>query len=418
MKTVSAGILGSIAFSAAQPGSSARSLPDEPGPLAPDDEHAWERIREMFPLTRNRVYFNTGTMGPSPSVVLDTVKNALQTVDVSGEYGGGEVARPAIAKFVNVDEAEISITHNTTEGINVIAGGLPLKRGDEVILTTHEHVGNALPWLNRMKLDGIVIKVLKPAATSADNLNRLSDLISTNTRVIAIPHITCTTGLIFPVKEIARLGHDKGLWVFFDGAHGAGMTDLDLREMGCDFYASCGHKWMCGPKGTGFLYVKKDLLDVVQTRWLGGYSDLGWDVTVDPPEFKGYVPTAHRYDFATQNSALQIGLAASTDFLGKVGIHNIVKRGNHLAALLQGELLKLGDGIEMLTPVEESSRGSIVGFRLKKIQYDKFGGHAAKRGFRVRLVAESHLNSVRISTHIYNSADDVMRFIDAVKEVV
>jgi L-cysteine/cystine lyase len=417
IRQLSGGMVGTWALTALPAGSQARSIVAPADTIAADDEAFWGLVREQFPLTRDRVYFNNGTLGPSPSPVVEAVRKALDAIDTTGEYAGWETARPKIAKFVNVDESEISLTHNVTEGINVIAGGLPLTRGDEVILTTHEHVGNALPWLNRMRLDGVVIRTFAPAMTADETVSRVNDLITPRTRVIAVPHITCTAGHVLPVKEIARLGHDKGLWVFFDGAHGPGTTLLDLKDMGCDFYASCGHKWMCGPKGTGFLFVRKEMLDVVQARWVGGYSDTGWDVTVNPPEFAGYVPTAHRYDFGTQNAALSIGLAAAVDFLHHVGMENIVRRGAALAARLQEGLLALGERVEMLTPTEERSRGFIVGFRLKNIPYDKFGEHAAKRGFRIRLVPESHLSSIRVSTHMYNSAREVDAFLEAVKEV-
>ena len=417
IQQVTKGVFGTWALTAVPATSAARYIISNDQKIGAEDEQFWKMVRDQFPLTHDRIYLNNGTVGPSPYVVREAVKAAIDNLDTSGEYGGWEVARPKLARFVNVDESEISLTHNVTEGINVVAGGLPLKRGDEVIMTTHEHVGNALPWLNRARLDGIIIKTLKPAQTGSENLNRINDLITKNTRAIAIPHITCTIGQVFPVKEIARLGHDKGLWVFFDGAHGPGMTMLDLKEIGCDFYATCGHKWMCGPKGTGFLYVRKEMLDVLQAHWVGGYSDTGWDMTTDPPEFKGYVPTAHRYDFATQNAAIYIGLAAAVDFLYHVGMENIVHRCNSLAGMLQEELSKLGDKIEMLTPTEDQSRGFVIGFRLKNIPYDKFGEHATKKGFRIRLVAESHLNSIRISTHMYNNPDEVMKFIDAVKEV-
>lgn len=410
-------MIGTWALTALPESSLARYIVARDEPILHDDEAFWTIVRDQFPLTRERIYFNNGTMGPSPYPVVEAFKKAIDKIDVSGEYGGWEVARPKLAKFVNVDEAEISLTHNVTEGINVIAGGLPLKRGDEVIMTTHEHVGNALPWLNRMRLDGVVIRTFQPARTADANLNLINDLITTKTRVIAIPHITCTIGQIFPVKEITELGHDRGLWVFLDGAHGPGMTNLDLKEIGCDFYASCGHKWMCGPKGTGFLYVKKELLDVVQARWVGGYSDTGWDLTVDPPEFKGYVPTAHRYDFATQNAAIYIGLEAAVDFLYHIGMENIVRRGNALAAHLQSDLMKLGDKVEMLTPTDERSRGFVIGFRLKNVPYDKFGEHAAKKGFRIRLVPEGHLHSIRVSTHIYNNFEEVNRFVECVREI-
>lgn len=417
IRQVTQGVIGTWALSAVPAASRARYIISNDQKVAPDDEQFWGVVRDQFPLGHERTYLNNGTIGPSPYPVLETVKASLDEVDATGDYGGWDSVRGKLAKFVNVDESEISMTHNVTEGINVIAGGLPLSRGDEVIMTTHEHVGNALPWLNRMRLDGIVIKTLKPAPTAVENLNRINDLITKQTKAIAIPHITCTIGQVFPVKEIAKLGHDKGLWVFFDGAHGPGMTMLDLKDMGCDFYASCCHKWMCGPKGTGFVYVRKDLLDVVQARWVGGYSDNGWDMTTDPVQFKGYVPTAHRFDFATQNASIYIGLGAAIDFLYHIGMENIVHRGKALATHLQEELLKLGDKVEMLTPTEEQSRRFVTGFRLKSMPYDKFGEFATKKGFRIRLVPESHLNSIRISTHLYNNFDEVDAFVKAVKEV-
>jgi cysteine desulfurase / selenocysteine lyase len=417
IRQVTGGIVGSWVLTSVPSESFARYILSRDEEIKPDNEEYWKMVREQFPLTRDRVYFNNGTMGPSPFVVREAVKSSIDKIDVSGEYGGGEFARGKIAKFINADESEISITHNVTEGINIIAWGLPLKRGDEVILTTHEHAGNALPWLNRAKHDGAVIKALRPAPTAAENLNRINDLITPNTRVIAIPHITCTTGQVFPIKEIAKLGHDKGLWVFYDGAHGPGTTLLDMKDIGCDFYATCGHKWMCGPKGTGFLFVRKELLDTVEAQWIGGYSDTGWDMTTTPPEFKGYVPTAHRYDYGTQNAALQIGLASSVDFLYQIGMENIIARGKALSGRLQQGLIGLGDKIEMLTPTEDQSRGFVVGFRLKNMAYDKFGEHASKNGFRIRIVPENHLNSVRVSTHLYNNFDEVEKFLQMVKEI-
>jgi len=417
IRQVTGGLIGTWALSAVPETSRARYILSNDQTIPQDDEQFWKIVRDQFPLTHDRIYLNNGTIGPSPYPVLESVKHSMEDLDETGGYGGWDTVRPKIAQFINVDESEISLTHNVTEGINIIASGLPLHRDDEVIMTTHEHAGNALPWLNRARLDGIVLKTVSPALTADENLNRINDLISPKTKAIAIPHITCTIGQVFPVKEIAKLGHDKGLWVFFDGAHGPGSTLLDMKDMGCDFYATCGHKWMCGPKGTGFLYIRKEMLDVVQAHWIGGYSDTGWDMTTTPPEFKGYVPTAHRFDFATQNASIYIGLGAAIDFLYHIGMENIIRRGRALAGYLQEGLLKLGDRVEMLTPQEERSRGFVIGFRLKNMPNDKFGDYAAKKGFRIRLVEESHLHSIRISTHLYNNFGEVDKFLDAVKEV-
>lgn len=381
------------------------------------DPPSWDDLRAQFTLTRDRMYLNNGTIGPSPVPVQEAVRRTMEELDRRGEYDGWEIARPKIAAFVHAAEKEIALTHNTTEGINIVASGLPLRSGDEVIVTTHEHAGNALPWLNRMRRDGIVLKTFQPGLRTDDNLNRIDSLCTPRTRVIAVPHITCTAGTVLPVREIARLGRGRGIWVALDGAHAPGMMPLDVAEIGCDFYAACGHKWMCGPRGSGFLYVREEVLDVLQPVWIGAYSDTGWDLSSDPPALSGYVPTAHRFDFGTQSAPQSAGLAAAVDFLTRVGTDRIWQRDLQLAGRLQAELLALGDRVEMLTPVEDASRGAMVGFRLKNVPYDAFGAHAAKRGFRIRLVPEGHLNAVRVSTHFYNSPDEVDMFVEAVKEV-
>ena len=127
-----------------------------------EGEAYWTELRKAFPLQDKRVYFNNGTFGPSPTPVLDTIKKQLDETNGTGEYGHTDKAREVLAAFVGVKTEELSLTHNTTEGINIVTWGLPLKSGDEVIVTLHEHVGNALPWLNRAKLHDIVLKPFEP----------------------------------------------------------------------------------------------------------------------------------------------------------------------------------------------------------------------------------------------------------------
>lgn len=391
--------------------------PMPPMPSGELDEAAyWKAIRNQFPLSSSRVYMNNGTMGPMPFPVLTATQNTLADLARTGEYNGWEFARKSIAGLIHAEEAEISLTHNTTEGINIITWGVPLKKGDEVILTSHEHVGNALPWINRMRLHGIVLKTFEPAQTAAENLNRINELISKKTRMIAVPHILCTTGTLMPVKEIAKLGRDKNILTMIDGAHGPGAMPLNMKDIGCDFYASCTHKWLCGPSGTGFLYIRKELLDTVQAYWVGGYSDKGFDITAHPPTFEGYVDNAHRFDFATQNAALYNGVEKAVEFMNEIGLERVQARIRGLAKYLQDKLLSMPDKMEMLTPTEETSRSMMVGFRLKNMDYQEFVEFALKGGFRIRMVPESGLNSVRVSTHIYNNEDEIDRFAEIVRK--
>ncbi len=391
-------------------------------PLAPlasfaDEEQYWKLVRAQFPLDKNFAYLNNGTMGPSPTPVIEAVQQGMMDTEQFLYYSGWEKASAKIASFVGADESEIALTHNVTEGINIYAWGLPLRKGDEVILTTHEHVGNALPWLNRQKLHGIVLKTFSPASTAAETLNRIDALITKKTRVIAVPHIPCTQGQVFPIKEICTLGKSKGLFVVVDGAHGPGMMPLNLHEMGCDAYTSCGHKWMLGPKGTGFLYVRKDFQRILQPYFVGGGSDKAqWNMAVNPVVMGDYADSAHRYYGGTQNLGLYRGLEASIDFMNEIGINIIYKRICYLGKYTQDALLSVGDKMELLTPIEDISRCGINGFRIKGVQFDQFYKTALEQKVRIRMVPENGLNCLRVSTHIYNNTSEIDRLIELIKK--
>ncbi len=214
LKQGSLGLLGSIAAPSIFNPLEAAPLPKLEDKIDPENEKFWKLVRQQFPLNKDWAYLNNGTMGPSPYPVIEAVHKGMMDGDVYGNYGGWEATQAKIAQFVGANEDEIALTHNVTDGINIACWGLPLKRGDEVILTTHEHVGNAFPWLNRQKLHGIKIKVFTPAATAAETLERIKALYTKNTRAIAVPHIPCTIGQILPVNEICAWAKEKGIFSF------------------------------------------------------------------------------------------------------------------------------------------------------------------------------------------------------------
>jgi selenocysteine lyase/cysteine desulfurase len=378
-----------------------------------DDEAFWKQVRQQFPLIHDWAYLNNGTMGPSPYPVIEAVRKGLMEGDQNGNYGGWEQTQKKIAQFVNAHEDEIALTHNVTDGINIVCWGLPLSKGDEVIVTTHEHVGNAFPWLNRQKLHGIVLKTFTPAPTADETLQRINELITKRTKAIAVPHIPCTQGQVLPAKEISKLGKDKGLFVFIDGAHGPGMLELDLHDLGCDAYASCTHKWVLGPKGTGFLYVRKDFQDTLQAYFVGAGSDNAkWNMACSPVEMGAYCGTAHKYYAGTQSLALYRGVDAAIDFVQGIGMRNIHERIKMLGAYTQSRLLEQPDRYELLTPTEDRSRCAVTGFRVKGKDFTKVYALAADNKIRIRSVGENGLNSLRVSTHIYNTKEEVDRLME------
>ena len=385
----------------------------------PDDEAYWRNVRQMFPLSKDLTYLNNGTFGPSPYPVIEAMRTAQMDADMRGNYGSYDSTPPKIAKFVGANDDEIALTHNVTDGINLACWGVPLQRGDEVILTTHEHVGNASPWMNRQKITGIIIKKYTPAATAAETLNRIAALITKKTRAIVTPHIPCTQGQVIPIKEVCKLAKDKGLYSLIDGAHGAGMMPLNLHDIGCDTYASCCHKWMMGPKGTGFLYVRKEFQDTVQSFYMGGGTDDGkWDIMTNPITIGNYAPSAHRYFGGTQANGLYAGVNASIDFINTIGINNIHRRIKSLGKYTQDRLLEFGDDIELLTPTESKSRCAVNGFKIKGVDYHKFYEICSAEKVRIRAVPENGINCLRVSTHIYNNKAEIDKLMDLIKKSI
>ncbi len=384
-----------------------------------DDEAYWKLVREQFPLSKDRIFLNNGTLGPSPYGVIHEVQNDMLDVDTTGRYGGhDELAIEALAEFLNTKHTEISLTRNVTEGINIACWGLPLTKGDEVIMTNHEHVGHAVPWLNRAKLDGVVITVINLGKTADETLTNIKNAISKKTRVISVPHIPCTIGQILPVKAICELAKQNNIWSIIDGAHPPGMLVTDLKDLGCDVYISCCHKWMCGPKGTGFLYVSEAKRNQIQAYYGGGGVDTGWDMLSKPPILNGYAENGHRYFYGTQNYSMFKGITKAIEFQNQIGKAFIEKRVRALATYLQENLIKLSSNLEMLTPTEAISRGAQVSFKIKDREMTKLQIHCNEQHITTRYVAENNINCLRISTHIYNNQTEIDTFLTAVDKFI
>lgn len=385
--------------------------------IDPRDEAFWAMVREQFPLTRERIYLNTGGLGASPYVVIEAVKNKITELERICETGHSEELwhdiKSKAGQILGCKPEELAYMRNATEGIAIVCNGLPLKRGDEVITTTHEHVGNTLSWLARQKRDGIVMKAFEPSTQSAqENLERMQKLLTKRTRALSIPHITTSTGQILPVKQIGEWAAANKLWYFVDGAQAAGMLPMNLHEIGCHAYAASGHKWLLGPKGTGLLYVRADALDLIESKYLGGYSNTGeFDMRTGAFQFH---PTAQRYEYGTVSSPLFAGLGAAMEFLLKIGMANIWRRDHAMASALKEGLLKLG--VEVNSPQNPEEHSAIITFTLRNMERSKLQNFLAEKyQLRTRGIYEGGLDAIRISLHLYNSFAEVDKVLEAVQ---
>lgn len=393
-------------------GSTPASLPAfQPG----DAESFWRQVRALYPLEDTPLYLNTGGLGPTPQPVLDTVVNTMRRLQEHSETGHDlfDPSREVVAQFLGANADEVCFTRNATEANSIIAAGLSLNAGDEVIFESHAHPGGSFPWLNQVKQRGIVVRLFEPDSAGHDaNLERIRELITPRTRVIQVSHITCTNGLIFPVQEIAELAHTRSIWFHIDGAQSVGMIPVNLGAMGCDSYAISGHKWLGGPHETGALYIRRAQLELVAPTGIGAYSG---ELLHLPGELK-YRATAARHEYGTRNAGLVCGLAQAVRLQQAIGLERIAAHGRELGALLLDGFRGI-DGIEVLTPAAEELRGSMVTIRHQRADAVKLFGFLLKQhGLRCRPVTEQGLQAVRISTHVFNSRTDCARVIAGVRD--
>jgi selenocysteine lyase/cysteine desulfurase len=384
---------------------------------ASSEPQRWRIVREQFLLEPGYAYLNTGGLGPSPQPVIAAFDEAWLELERRCESGHERRAqvRDRACEFLGCRPNELAFTRNATEGMNLVARGLKLRDGDEVVMTTHEHPGGAMPWFAVREETAIRIRTVEPGSGGEDTFERLLRALTTRTRVVMVSHINCTTGLVMPVREIADLCQQRGIVCVIDGAQAVGQIPVDLRALGCDFFVASGHKWLLGPKGTGVLFVRDEQLDLWMPPFVGAYSDSRFDLA--DGVFQRLRP-ASASEYGTRNTPLVIGLGAAFDFLSTMGMEAVAARGALLARRLREGLAELG-GVEVLTPADASA--AILTFRLPAAGGDPWEWVNRLRrdhNFRLRPVGEAGLAAVRASTHVFNSEQEVDRLVDVLENLL
>jgi selenocysteine lyase/cysteine desulfurase len=395
---------------AAVPGSVALPVLDPARP-----EIFWRGVRACYPLLTDPVYLNTGGLGPAPQSVLDRAVRTTNELQAHSETGHDRLAgaRAVAAEFLGAERDELCFVRNATEATSIVAAGLPLRAGDEVIFESHAHPGGSFPWLNQARLRGVVVRIFEPANESPEeNVRRILALITPRTRVIQVSHITCTNGLVLPVAEIAAMTRARGIWFHVDGAQAIGMIPLNLAAMGCDSYAASGHKWLGATHETGLLYIRRNRWNDVAPTGIGSYSaEVNW-----LPGDIEYAPGAWRHEYGTRNAATIEAVAEAMRFQRAIGTDRIAARGHEMASFLHEELSRL-PGVVVLTPRDPSMRGSMTTFQHPRADASRtFRYLLDRRGLRCRPVTEQGLQGVRVSTHLSNLPDECERVVAGVRD--
>jgi selenocysteine lyase/cysteine desulfurase len=378
-----------------------------------DPESYWAELRKQFLIPEDEVYLNNGTVGSSPRPVLEAIFKGYEETEKLAQaepedypiwgYAAWNEFRDPLAGFVGCSRDEIALLRNATEANNYIANGVDMKAGDEVLMSDQEHPGGEHPWNLKAKRYGIVVKKFilpKPPKNAAEILNLIHDAITPRTRVLFVSHISTVTGVVMPAKEICALARSKGILSALDGAHVPGMMKLDVHALGCDMYSSSPHKWLQAPKGSGFLYVRDEVID----RLWSTIATEGWD----EPQIR-----AERFQrIGSSNVPALWGLRASIQLAEDIGMDRIETRHRKMADYIREEMMKRG--AESWTSSDPALRCAITTVNVppvKRMELENWLWHQHK--IRIR-GGDPH--KLRLSTPYYLLKKDVDRFLEKFDE--
>ena len=379
-------------------------------------EKYWEAVKKQFPMPLDEAYFNTGTLGAQPIVVvektIESMRHIARNMAKTDYQGNGPLLlsgyepyvdlRKKLAKLIHADFRELALIQNATAGMNYISNGLELKKGDEIINTDQEHGGGRAGWQVAATRHGLIYKQAKieiPANDPQVVIDSIVKEITPRTRVIAIPHITSVYGIVMPVKAICQEARKRGIFTLLDGAQTVGHIPVNVKEIGCDAYFSSLHKWLLAPAGNGMLYVNQDRMKDVWTT-LASYA---WENEKD----HGYRLTQR----GTGNPSLVVGLNAALDFHLQLNPSRVTTRIKQLGDYLRKGLKKI-DGVKIYSSVHPDmcaglTTYGIPGIKGKDLQNEMWN----RKKLQPRAVGEE---MIRHSVHIYN----LKREIDAALEIV
>jgi len=371
----------------------------------------WKNVREQFVMPPDLGVLNAANLCPSSRPVLETLRRETNSVDrdPSGQnrarlYGEKESTRKALAEFLRVTPEEIVITRNTSEANNMVSSGLDLRAGDEVIVFADNHPSNLTAWYEKAKRFGftvITIAQVNPHPGMEHYIAAYTTAITPRTKVLSFTHLTSSVGDLFPAKELCALARERGILSLVDGAQTFGLLDVNLADISPDFYTGSAHKWPCGARECGVLYINARAHKQI---WPSIYS-----------AYPGAVGISRTFEgFGQRDEATMIALREALEFQIKVGRAAIERRSRALAQQLIAGLSKLPD-VKVWTSPNPKLNAAVVSFlpgslnpqKLRQVLYETDRIGLAGRGGGDR-------GGLRASPHFYNSPEEVDRLVGAV----
>lgn len=376
------------------------------------DERFWLSVKDQFILKDGLALMNAANLCPSPHSVMETVFQYTRDEDTDASFFNREKfgrlqedARSKLAYLLGATADEIAIVRNTSEANNTISSGFVLKEGDEVLLSDLNHPSNNKAWEVKSRRYGYKINYATFAKTpkSIDEIVKaFRDALTPQTRLMTFTHVSNTTGVLMPTKELCALGRERGVFVHVDGAQSFGALKIDLAAMGCDSYSGSAHKWFMGPKEVGILYVRKERQKDV------------WPSIVSIP-WRDDIVGARKYEALGQRDDGAVAAMGKTaDFHTAIGPDRVEARMRQVATAIKEGLGKL-PGVELTTSMEPALSAGVVIFKPGTLDAPK----VYERLYSHHLIAGAGMGpNIRLSPHIYNTLGEADRVVAAISEML
>jgi cysteine desulfurase/selenocysteine lyase len=393
-------------------------------------------IKEDFPILQRRigsnglVYLDNAATTQKPRQVIAALEDYYTRTNANVHRGLHtlaeeatdmfEATRSKVAGFVgNVKTEEIIYTRNATEAINLVAqswGRRNIGKGDRIVLTEMEHHANLVPWIVLAREAGAELRYIPIDDRGLLDLNEVDDIISPNTKIVAVAHMSNVLGTINPVAEIARVAHDRGSLFLVDGAQSAPHLPVDVKAMGADFFVFSAHK-MLGPTGVGFLYGREAILNDMEPFLYGG--EMINEVRYD---YADWTSLPWKFEAGTPNIAGAAGFSAALDYLNRIGMAAVREHELELTSYALNRIAEM-PGIMVFGPADARQKGGVISFNYSSIHphdmatyLDSLGiavraGHHCAQPLMKRLGVTA---TARASFYIYNTREDVDRLIDGI----
>ena len=381
-------------------------------------EGYWDLVASQFPLRSGKIPMNAANLCPSPRVVSERVAELIRDEDADVSFPNrakfnafAEESRKKVAEHLGVSADEIALMRNTSEANNTINNGISLKAGDEVLLWDQNRPCNNTAWDVRAARHGFTVKrVTLPAVVkSTDEIVKAFEAALTpRTKVLSITHVSNTSGLRLPAKELSSMALQRGIYSHVDGAQTWGYLKLNLREIGCDSYAASAHKWFMGPKQVGVLYVRQDR---IAELWPSVVS-VGWndDSFKSRTAYKKFETLGQRDDGGVS------AIATAVDFHRMIGVERIEARTTGLATALKEGLARMNK-VKMVTPMDPGLSGGVVICTMPGLDRAQMGA-LVKDLYEKYGIGGAATGGLRLSPHVYNTMADIEVAVRGVRELL